>query len=91
MTSTNLSGRRVDPRLLTTAIFGCVDEMLETHARNVRADGRDEESVRRAVERYRGQLLEQFLRAVITNGPDWFGGDDWGAAPEALPASGVSH
>jgi hypothetical protein len=91
MTSTNLSGQPVDPQLLTAAIFRCVDEMLETHTQNVRADGCDEESVRRAVQRYRGQLLEQFLRIVIKNGHDWFRRGDLGAALEAFPTSGVRH
>ena len=44
-----------------------------------------------AVERYRGQLLEQLLRLVIKNGPEWFGGGERCEAVEALPSSGVSH
>jgi hypothetical protein len=91
MTGTNLSGQRVNPVLLTNTLFRCLGEMLEAHARNMRAEGLNEDAVRWGVDRYRGQLLEQMLRLVITNGPEWFGGDDWVAALEAFPTSGLSH
>ena len=48
-------------------------------------------TIERAVECYRSQLLAQLLKIVITNGPGWFGGDDWRAVLEALPDLGVSH
>jgi hypothetical protein len=47
--------------------------------------------VSRGVARYRGQLLEQLLKLVIKNGPEWFGGGEWHALLAALPSPGVSH
>jgi hypothetical protein len=83
--------RHVNPVLLDRALFKFLDERLEIHARDLRADGAPEDSASGAVERYRGQLLEQLLRLVIKNGPEWFGGGERCEAVEALPSSGVSH
>jgi hypothetical protein len=83
--------RNVNPVLLDCALFKFLDERLEIHARDLRAGGATEDSVSRGVERYHGQLLEQLLKMVIRNGPEWFGGPEWGAMLDALPRSGVSH
>jgi hypothetical protein len=84
-------GRNVNPVLLDRALSKFVDERLEIHAHDLRVGGANEDTINRGVEHYRVQLLEQLLKMVIKNGPDWFGGDDWGAVLEALPKSGVSH
>ena len=84
-------GRNVNPVLLDRALFKFLDERVEIHARDLRADGATDGTIERAVERYRAQLLGQLLKMVIKNGPDWFGGDDWRTALEALPDFGVSH
>ncbi len=83
--------RNVNPVLLDRVLFTFLDERLETHARDLRAEGATEGTIERAVECYRSQLLSQLLKIVIKNGPDWFGGDDWRAVLEALPSAGVSH
>jgi hypothetical protein len=81
----------VNPVLLDRALFKFLDERLEIHARALRGGGATEDTVARGVERYRGQLLEQCLKMVIRNGPEWFGGGEWRVVLEALPSSGVSH
>jgi hypothetical protein len=83
--------RIVDPVLLDRALFKFLDEQLEIHARDLRAGGATEDAVSRGVARYRGQLLEQLLKLVIKNGPEWFGGGEWQAVLAALPSTGVSH
>ena len=53
--------------------------------------GANEDTISWGVERYRLQLLEQLLKMVIRNGPEWFGGREWRAMLDAVPSSGVSH
>ena len=82
--------RHVNPVLLDRALFKFLDERLEIHARDLRAAG-DGGLRKRRRRRYCGQLLEQFLKLVIQNGPEWFGGGERCEPVEALPSSGVSH
>ena len=83
--------RTVNPVLLDRALSRFVDERLEIHAQDLRAGGANEDTISRGVEHYRGQLLEQLLKMVIRNGPEWFGGREWRAMLDALPSSAVSH
>ena len=62
--------RHVNPVLLERALFKFLDERLDIHARDLRAGGANEDTVAGGVERYRGQLLEQFVKMVIRNGPE---------------------
>jgi hypothetical protein len=86
-----MSHRNVNPVLLDRALFKFLDERLEIHAQDLRAGGANEDTINQGVEHYRGQLLEQLLKLVIRNGPEWFGGREWRAMLDALPRSGVSH
>ena len=47
--------------LLEGALFTFLEERLNIHARDLRAGGANEDTVAGGVERYRGQLLEQFV------------------------------
>jgi hypothetical protein len=62
--------RHVNPVLLERALFKFLDERLDIHARDLRAGGANEDTVAGGVARYRGQLLEQFVKMVIRNGPE---------------------
>jgi hypothetical protein len=89
VSSRNLSGGRVNPTLLSSALFRFIDEQLEEHAAALRVNGCTDAAIAGGVERYRGQLAEQALRLVIQNGPDWWPALD--PALEGMPTSGVAH
>ena len=63
-------GCTVNPVLLDRALFTFLDERLETHARDLRAEGATKDTIDRGVECYRSQLLAQLLKIVIKNRPD---------------------